>query len=162
MAESDEPKRPPVSRTRTRSEDVAPNVADRVAHIADLMARGQYRTRLTSRKLAKAWGLSESTTANMASEASRLLRFPAEERDGRRLELAAWFEAAAAKALARKNIITGLPDVAAALKAKELYARYAGLEPVEGSDKPAAPSRIVISLEESKCTEEPKDPASSG
>lgn len=133
-----------------------PSVIDRVNHIADLMAKGQYRTRITVRELAKQWGLGEGAVENNALEASRLLRVPPEQLADRRAAMAAWFEQQAAEAALLTNVITGLPDRVAALKAMELYGKYAGLEPKGDEEKKDdAPKRIVVTFDEQK----PKDPA---
>lgn len=121
------------------------SVSDRVAYVADLMAKGEYRTRLTGKWLSQLWGLAETTIGGYAAEASRLLQVPSEERGARRAVMAAWFEARANDAATRRSFVTGLPDMGAALKAMELYGRYAGLEADDATT--SEPPHIVISFE---------------
>lgn len=101
---------------------------ERVEYVADLMASGRWRRRVTSRELAEAWGQARDTIDGYAKEAHRLLMIPTHERDERRAELAAKAMAIADKAESRPNLVTGLPDYGSALKAMELFAKYSGID----------------------------------
>jgi hypothetical protein len=63
--------------------------------------------------------------------------------------MAAKFEAIALRAGRRRNILTGLEDTQAELKAWELYCRYCGIEPLETLERHGElPTRVVVSFEE--------------
>src|SRR5882757_9295843 len=104
-----------------------PSKADRVDYLADLMASGRYRTRLTVRALMKVWKLAEITLNLDVAEASRTLRCDPEQREEQRARLRATFDNIAMTALSKENKITGLPDFASAIKAYELLGQYSGL-----------------------------------
>lgn len=59
--------------------DCPESVSDRIDFIADIMSELQWVRGKTGKKLAKHWGLSESTLGGYAAEASRRVTAPADE-----------------------------------------------------------------------------------
>jgi hypothetical protein len=104
------------------------NKADRVNYIADLMASGRYRSRMTIRALMRVWAIGEESLLKESAEASRRLATPPEDLDALRSELASTVKHILYQAMTTPSKITGLPDYASALKATELYGRYSGAE----------------------------------
>jgi hypothetical protein len=105
----------------------------RVLLIADMMARNEYRTRLTASDLARTWGVAYETVVGYACEASRLFLIPPEQLDAKRAQLAATFEALAWQAANDRDEKTGL---AAPYDAARILLEYAKLVGIE-VDKPA-------------------------
>lgn len=106
----------------------SPTKRDRVNYIADLMATGRYRSRMTIRALMKVWAIGEDSLEADSSEASRRLITPPEQLDALRSKLSATINHILVEAMTKPSKVTGLPDFNAALKAAELYGRYSGAE----------------------------------
>ena len=70
----------------------------RVAHIAELMAGGQWVTGVTARGLAIEWGIHYDTVKKDAAEASRRFKEDPEEREDRKARWLAKLESAQANA----------------------------------------------------------------
>lgn len=122
-------------------------VEDRVHWCVHLMARGEWFGNATRYELAELWGVSPETVFKHSAEASRVLRLSADVLAEERLAHAAYAERIQREALHTVNLITGLPDYAAALKANEQAAKFKGIDldqPVDGT-KPEA-QRIEIKL----------------
>lgn len=83
---------------------------DRVRYIANLMASGQYRTRLTEQELCARWGISSCVYRQHAAEASRWLKLDPAEIEDLRTRNVMTLERLVHDALERKNTMTGLPD----------------------------------------------------
>ena len=132
-----------------------PTKHERIEALADMMAAGTYRTRITARDLAPKWGVSYRTIENDACEASRLLSISPERREAKRAEVAARYEAIAADALARTSIVTGLPDYASAIRALAEYAKLSAIDSApEQTERPAPPAiQIIYAHPEPKPTE---------
>jgi DNA-binding CsgD family transcriptional regulator len=97
---------------------------ERVVDIATRMAEGRWRRYLTTRELAVRWGVSESTVNGYASDASRLLRIPKEEREALQAQQYAFLESIMHDAAVSRSVITGLPDYRHILQAWEMYQKY--------------------------------------
>jgi hypothetical protein len=91
-------------------------IEKRVEHIADLMARGLYVTRITAKQLAAEWGLSKTTIEHYAGEASRRVRADRgsldQVRDGQLSKL----ELIVMQAIAKKEFRTAVAAIEAAAK----------------------------------------------
>lgn len=129
------------SRPRGKSRQTppgCPSPSQRVAHIVDLMARGRwylYRSRV---KLAAEWGIAEATIRKDAAEAHRRLAADPDEVEQGKRELAEFCARERRKASRERSNVTGLTDIAAALKAAELEAKF--------RDYPVgAPTRVELS-----------------
>lgn len=120
------------------------NKADRVNYIADLMAGGRYRSRMTLRALMKIWAIGEESLLKESAEASRRLITPPEQLDALRAELSSTVKHILYQAMTVPSKITGLPDYASALKATELYGRYSGAEVKLTVDDKRIPMKVSI------------------
>jgi hypothetical protein len=90
-----------------------PPVADRIAHIRELMITGKWVTGRTKRHLAKYWGVAEGTIDVHASEASRSINMQFGAEDSRARVLAMIEEAAAiARQADPRNAAKALVQVA--------------------------------------------------
>ena len=136
-----------------------PSRRDRVDEICDMMVRNQWRTRITAGELALKWNVARTTIDEYASEASRLLKVPPEQREERRALLAATFEALAHQACTDRSALTGLADPAAAAKIWAEYARFAGLEPPADAAQAAKPMEVEFTFADE---DSPKPPADGG
>lgn len=122
----------------------SPTKGDRVNYIADLMARGRYRSRMTIRALMKVWGIGEDTLKQDVSEASRKLITPPEELEELRTRLASTVEYILVQSMTMPSKVTGLPDYNAALKAVELYGRYSRADVKVEGDVSTGPVEVRI------------------
>lgn len=114
----------PPERERSSGE----TVEERVRHIADLMTSAKYNGYVTRSKLAKDWGISESTVRNYAAEAHRLVSFDPEERERMRITLAAQARKTWERASVMRSTHTGLPDFPSVISAIKLEATMIGLD----------------------------------
>ena len=131
----------------------SPTRGDRINYIADLMASGRYRSRMTIRALMKVWAIGEKSLEQDSAEASRRLITPPEKLDALRAELASTVKHIFYEAMTRPSKVTGLPDYNAALKASELYGRYSGAElKFDGEAKGNQPVEIKIITSTGKST----------
>lgn len=121
-----------------------PDKGMRVAYIADLLADGRYRTRLTVRALATRWDVTEHTLSVDAAEAHRLLLVPKAEREAMRARMVQQLEALQADAMTRYSKVTGLPDYGAVVKAVELAGRWMGLDEELADNKRANEVKVEI------------------
>jgi hypothetical protein len=129
----------------------------RVRHIAQLMSRGEWLNSYRMRcELAAEWGVTESAIRGYSAEAHRLLATDPEERKQLRDALANTFLSIAAEARARTSSVTGLPDMQSALKALELYAKFASVAPEEAQ---AAVSVAPVINVVCKPDDQPEPPA---
>lgn len=71
--------KPPPSDTQRARATQPPSVADRVRHIKRMMVEGSWREGVSDHELADEWGLDDSTVRRASAEASRALRFAAED-----------------------------------------------------------------------------------
>jgi hypothetical protein len=117
----------------------------RVRHIAQLMARGEWLNSYSRRcELAASWGVTESAIKHYSAEAHRLLAFDPDERDELRTTLANRMLNIAEDAFARQNEVTGLPDYRSAIQALELFAKFASITPTEAAATLALPPTITV------------------
>lgn len=121
----------------------------RVRHIAQLMARGEWLNSYTRRcELAAEWGVGEGAIRSYSAEAHRLLAFDQEERDQLRTTLANRLLAISEDAFARMNEVTGLPDYRSAISALETFAKFTSLLP-DAAPQSALPPTIQVVLTDS-------------
>jgi hypothetical protein len=116
----------------------------RIEYLADLMVRGLYVTRRTSRELSEVWGISYRTIENDASDASRLIRIGPEKRDEWRAQQQAYCAALREEARKTMSTITGMPDFGAVARFVELEAKFAGVDLGETEATQREPLEIRI------------------
>jgi len=80
----------------------------------------------TRAELSEVWGVSDSAIKNYAAEASRNLKMDAAELEQDRIAHAAFVREIRDRAATEVNVVTGLPDFAAALKADEMIGKWEG------------------------------------
>lgn len=101
-------------------------VAERVRIIANLMASGQYRTRLTELELCKRWGVGQAQFRRYSAEASRWLKLDVNELEDLKTRNIMTLERLVQDALVRQNTMTGLPDYRSANDALRLMWEMVG------------------------------------
>lgn len=101
---------------------------ERVIFVAGEMASGRWDGYVSRVPLAMAWGVTDDRIRQLATEAHRLLAYDPAERDQKRASLAAFCAQQRERASRERNMVTGLPDFGAALKAAELEAKFIGIE----------------------------------
>lgn len=132
----------------------------RIEYLADLMVRGLYVTRRTSRELGEVWGLSYRTIENDASDASRLIRIGPEKRDDWRAQQQAYCAALREEARRTASTITGMPDFGAVAKFVELEAKFAGVDLTES--EAAAREPLEIRIVDADDDDTPSPPSTGG
>lgn len=103
----------------------APSKAERVRHIATLMATGRWVTGVTVYELADLWGLHEDTVKVDAAEASRRVREAINDTEELRGMVLATLQAITEKAMSRGQLRTAVESVKA----------LAGISGVEAAKK---------------------------
>lgn len=144
---------PVTSRARAAWEN-APSkdspIADKVEHITHLMVTGEWRGYATRAQLCEVWSCADETCRRYAAEAHRRLELDEELLQQERVAHAVFCARIQREALATYNVVTGMPDFTAALKATELAAKFRGIEldnrKVELTGRGGGP--IALSLED--------------
>lgn len=127
------------------------NRSERVAYIVSLMVPNRWRGYLSRLDLVAAWGVTDDTVKDYASEAHRRLEVDPEEMKQLRRWHAETFLSIQEQARTSFSELTGLPDFAAAIKAGELAAKFQGVKLEEdGVLSGGVPLRVVV-------VEEPED-----
>lgn len=116
------------ARERRKRRVATVSVAERVAHIIQLMSEGRYEGAATRLVLAQKWNVSDDVVRTNAAEAHRQLSADPEEVVRQKASLAAFCGRMREQAATKRNKVTGLADVSAALKAAELQAKFMGID----------------------------------
>lgn len=132
-------------------------VQERVEYIANEMVLGRWDGYISRAPLAKAWALTDSRVQQIATEAHRLVAYDPQQREEKRMALAAFVAQQRERAAAMKNRITGLPDFAAALKAAELEAKFVGIEFEEQVVRDEVAMRIVVEADDAPAAPAPSE-----
>jgi hypothetical protein len=109
------------------------------------MSRGEWYGYATRAKLAVQWGIQEATVRQDAAEAHRQVKADPEQLEQDRLALANWLRSQRRRAARRCNLVTGLPDVQAAIKAAELELKCRGID-LETAAAPTSRVQPVIQI----------------
>lgn len=117
----------PTSRARIRPE-LDSTVAERVGWCIHLMTIPDgWNGYLTRAELAMVWEVSDVTVRHYAAEASRTLALDEEGREQAKLGHATALLAMSRRAENTHNMLTGMPDFASAIKARETAAKFQGI-----------------------------------
>jgi hypothetical protein len=146
-------RRPAAGDARARAR---PSKAERIQILVRMLANGEYHSRATCIELGSQWSLDWRTVKDNACEAARLLKYDPEELEVERQKMAHNVERIAVLAEAMVNRQTGLPDFHAVLKARELEAKFKGIDIStlpETSQK--VPELRVVVVEEPEPAPEP-------
>lgn len=80
------------------------------------------------RSLAAKWGTSESAIKSYAAEAHRVVALDPDDRDQLRAKMARNYQELAEEIRLSESRITGLPDWGSVIKARDNFAKFAGIE----------------------------------
>jgi hypothetical protein len=120
--------------------------AERVRRVMHMMAAGTWYGYLSRCELAAEWGCTEGTIKSDAAEAHRLLTLDPAQLDEDRAALAAYCARMRRFAAKERNAMTGMRDIAGAMRAAELEAKFRGIDLERPAQAATARPRIEIKI----------------